>query len=159
MALKFSDIFNTSDININNPKLEEVFNKTKDMAEAVSKKSAEHIEISRKKIECIDAKAKLAKLFEKYGQLQYNIYIGESVNPDELESLVSRISGIKEKIDSLSKEIEIAKSQFNEAVSNATKKTKDVFQREFDKMNNTDADVSAQIDNQVDVTEFFEQEE
>lgn len=159
MALKFSDIFNTNDININNPKLEEVFNKTKDMAETVSKKSAEHLEISRKKIECIDAKAKLAKAFEKYGQLQYSVYIGETVDPDELESIASRISIIKEKIDSLTKEIEIAKAQFNEAVSAATKKTKDAFQKEFDKMNNTDTDFSADEDNQVDVTEFIEQEE
>lgn len=155
MALKFSDIFNTNDININNAKLEEVFNKTKDMAETVGKKSAEHLEISRKRIECIDAKAKLAKLFEKYGELQYNISIGEDVDSAELDSLVLRITEIKEKISALTLEIETAKTQFNEAVSTATKKTRDVIQKEFEKMNKVDI----QDEEQLDVSEFLEEDE
>ncbi len=155
MALKFSDIFNTNDININNAKLEEVFNKTKDMAETVGKKSAEHLEISRKRIECIDAKAKLAKLFEKYGELQYNISIGEEVDSAELDSLVLRITEIKEKISALTLEIETAKTQFNEAVSTATKKTRDVIQKEFEKMNKVDI----QDEEQLDVSEFLEEDE
>ncbi len=155
MALKFSDIFNTNDININNAKLEEVFNKTKDMAETVGKKSAEHLEISRKRIECIDAKAKLAKLFEKYGELQYNICIGEDVDSAELDSLVLRITEIKEKISALTLEIETAKTQFNEAVSTATKKTRDVIQKEFEKMNKVDI----QDEEQLDVSEFLEEDE
>lgn len=155
MALKFSDIFNTNDININNAKLEEVFNKTKDMAETVGKKSAEHLEISRKRIECIDAKAKLAKLFEKYGELQYNISIGEDVDSAELGSLVLRITEIKEKISALTLEIETAKTQFNEAVSTATKKTRDVIQKEFEKMNKVDI----QDEEQLDVSEFLEEDE
>lgn len=155
MALKFSDIFNTNDININNAKLEEVFNKTKDMAETVGKKSAEHLEISRKRIECIDAKAKLAKLFEKYGELQYNISIGEDVDSAELDSLVLRITEIKEKISALTLEIETAKTQFNEAVSTATKKTRDVIQKEFEKMNKVDI----QDEEQLDVSEFLVEDE
>ena len=54
MAIKFGDVFNTSDLNINNPKLEEMLNKTKNAAEVFGKKSAERIEISKKKIELFD---------------------------------------------------------------------------------------------------------
>lgn len=142
MAMKFSDIFGTNDL-MNNPKLEEVFNKTRDMAETVSKKSAEHLEMSRKKIECLDAKTKLSRLFEKYGELQYNSYIGEEVNPSELEDVANRIALLKEKIELLTIEIEEAKMQFNEAVASATKKTRDAFQKEFDKMNKTEVTVEA----------------
>lgn len=156
MALKFSDIFNTSDININNPKIEEMLNKTKDVAEMVGKKSAEHIEISRKKIECIDAKAKLAKAYEKYGQLQYNAVCGEDVELSEIESVALRITELKEKIDFLNSEIEAAKSEFNEKVSAATKKTKEAFKKEFDK---SSGQASTPSDDEIDVTEFIEQEE
>lgn len=142
MAMKFSDIFGTNDL-MNNPKLEEVFNKTRDMAETVSKKSAEHLEMSRKKVECLDAKTKLSRLFEKYGELQYNSYIGEEVNQSELEDVANRIALLKEKIELLTIEIEEAKLQFNEAVSSATKKTRDAFQKEFDKMNKTEVTVEA----------------
>lgn len=142
MAMKFSDIFGTNDL-MNNPKLEEVFNKTRDMAETVSKKSAEHLEMSRKKVECLDAKTKLSRLFEKYGELQYNSYIGEEVNQSELEDVANRIASLKEKIELLTIEIEEAKLQFNEAVASATKKTRDAFQKEFDKMNKTEVTVEA----------------
>lgn len=149
MAMKFSDIFGTNDL-MNNPKLEEVFNKTRDMAETVSKKSAEHLEMSRKKVECLDAKTKLSRLFEKYGEMQYNSYIGEEVNQSELEDVANRIASLKEKIDLLTIEIEEAKLQFNEAVASATKKTRDAFQKEFDKMNKTEVTVEA---DDVEVTD------
>ena len=47
MTIKFSDIFSSVD----DKRIEEVFNKTRDVAEVVGKKSAERIELSRKKVE------------------------------------------------------------------------------------------------------------
>lgn len=38
MAIKLSDLFGSMDEAFNNPKLEEMFNKTKDVAENMSKK-------------------------------------------------------------------------------------------------------------------------
>lgn len=152
MAIKFSDIFaNANNDIINNPKLEEFFSKTRDMAEAVGKKSAEHLELSRKRIEYLDAKTKLSRLYEKFGRMQYHAYIGETVDQNELDSVADRIAVLKEKADALNQEIEAAKAQFNDAVSTATKKTKDAFQKEFDKMNNT-AEVSVTAD-EVDVSQ------
>lgn len=149
MAIKFGDLFG-GDININNPKLEEVFNKTKDMAESFGKKSAEHLELSRKRVEYLDAKTKLSKLFEKYGELQYNAFIGDAVDQSELGDIANRIAALKEKIEFLSIEIEESKAQFSDAVANATKKTRDAFQKEFDKMNKNEVNVTPE---EVDVTE------
>ena len=70
MSIKLSELFGSMDEAFNNQKLEEMFNKTKDVAENMSKKSAERLEISRKKVELLDAKAKLSKLYEKFGKLQ-----------------------------------------------------------------------------------------
>lgn len=156
MALKFSDIFGNTDVTINNQKLEEVFNKTRDMAENVGKKSVERLEISRKKVEYLDAKTKLAKLYEKYGEMQYNSFIGETVDSEELENIAQRIAGLREKIELLSDEIEQAKAEFNEAVAAATKKTRDAFQKEFDKKAKNEVTVEA---DGLDVTEAETEEE
>lgn len=150
MAIKLSDIFGSADLNINNQKLEEMFNKTKDMAETVSKKSAERLEMSRKMIECLDAKTKLSKLYEKYGEMQYNSFIGEEIDSVELEGIANRIADLKEKIDELNSEIDEAKVEFSEAVVNATKKTRDAFQKEFDKMNKPEVTVEPE---EVEITE------
>lgn len=143
MAIKFGDFFSGSEININNEKLEEVFSKTKDAAEMFGRKSAEHLEISRKRVECLDAKTKLSKLYEKFGKIQYEAMIGIESDPEEIEDIVNRITMLKDKIDLLSAEIEEAKAQFNDAVANATKKTRDVFQREFDRKSNNEVTVDA----------------
>ncbi len=143
MAIKFGDFFSGSEININNEKLEEVFSKTKDAAEIFGRKSAEHLEISRKKVECLDAKTKLSKLYEKFGKIQYEAMIGIESNSEEIEDIVNRITVLKDKIDLLSAEIEEAKAQFNDAVVNATKKTRDAFQREFDRKSNNEVTVDA----------------
>lgn len=138
MSIKLSDIFGSADININNQKIEEVFNRTRDVAETVGKKSAERLEISRKMIESLDAKAKLCKLYEKFGEMQYKNYIGEEIDMVELEGTAIRITDLKEKIDELGAELDEAKTEFSEAVASATKKTRDAFQKEFDKMSKSE---------------------
>lgn len=50
MSIKLSELFGSMDEAFNNQKLEEMFNKTKDVAENMSKKSAERLEISRKRL-------------------------------------------------------------------------------------------------------------
>lgn len=106
MAIKLSDLFGSMDEAFNNPKLEEMFNKTKDVAENMSKKSAERLEISRKKVELLDAKAKLAKLYEKFGKLNYAKYIGDEISEDEIKDCANAIADNKEKIELYTAEIE-----------------------------------------------------
>lgn len=144
MAIKFSDIFNANDINMNNQKLEEVLSKTKTVAETFGKKSAEHLEVSRKKVEILDAKTKLSRAYEKYGEMQYNALIGIEPNQQMLDDTEVKISQYREKIALLSEEVERAKAEFNEAVATATKKTRDAFQKEFDKMNKNEITVEPQ---------------
>lgn len=149
MAIKFSDIFNANDINMNNQKLEEVLSKTKTVAETFGKKSAEHLEVSRKKVEILDAKTKLSRAYEKYGEMQYNALIGIEPNQQMLDDTEVKISQYREKIALLSEEVERAKAEFNEAVATATKKTRDAFQKEFDKMNKNEITVEPQNEEKV----------
>lgn len=127
MAIKLSELFGSMDEAFNNQKLKEMFNKTKDVAENMSKKSAERLEISRKKVELLDAKAKLSKLYEKFGKLQYLKYIGEEVSDEEITDCANAIADNKEKIQLYTAEIEKAKAEFNESMANMAKKTKEAF--------------------------------
>lgn len=127
MAIKLSELFGSMDEAFNNQKLEEMFNKTKDVAENMSKKSAERLEISRKKVELLDDKAKLSKLYEKFGKLQYLKYIGEEVSDEEITDCANAIADNKEKIQLYTAEIEKAKAEFNESMANMAKKTKEAF--------------------------------
>lgn len=127
MSIKLSELFGSMDEAFNNPKLEEMFNKTKDVAENMSKKSAERLEISRKKVELLDAKAKLSKFYEKFGKLQYLKYIGEEVSDEEITDCANAIAYNKEKIQLYTAEIEKAKAEFNESMANMAKKTKEAF--------------------------------
>lgn len=127
MSIKLSELFGSMDEAFNNQKLEEMFNKTKDVAENMSKKSAERLEISRKKVELLDAKAKLSKLYEKFGKLQYLKYIGEEVSDEEITDCANAIADNKEKIQLYTAEIEKAKAEFNESMANMAKKAKEAF--------------------------------
>ncbi len=90
-----------------NVNLEDVLQKTR----AYAKKSAEAIEISRKRIEFIDAKAKLSKAYESFGKLQYNAHEGEEISLDEVEKLVDEITLLKNRMQFLEDEIDAFKDQ------------------------------------------------
>lgn len=142
MAGIFSDLLSS-----NNPKLDELLTKTRDVAETVSKKSAEHLDFSRKRIELLDVKSKQSKLFEKFGELQYNVYIGNEVDEAELAQLADKITLNKERIALLNEEIEASKAKFADSVQ----RTKEAFQKEMER--------AAAPKTEVDVTEFFESED
>lgn len=109
----FNDVINSVDEAINNAKkngsIDEVINKTKEYA----KKSAQAIEISRKRIELLDTKTKLAKAYEKYGKQQFALYEGKEVNQDELNTSCEEIVMLKSQSEFLEAEIEA----FKEAVA------------------------------------------
>lgn len=125
----FNDVINSVDEAINNakknPNIEEMLNKTK----AYAKKSAEAIEISRKKIELLDAKTKLSKAFEKYGRLQFDFFNGEEVDDIKLNSCTDEIIMLKSQAEFLEQDIEAFKASVAaevDAVMNNTKKSEDV---------------------------------
>ncbi|MBE6720809.1 MAG: hypothetical protein E7571_09210 [Ruminococcaceae bacterium] len=96
---------------------EEVLTRTKSYASKATKKSAERLEISRKKIELLDSKTKLAKAYEKYGALQYQAHLGEEVDSDATEGALQEIQLQKTRADLLEKEIAELRRIFLEGLS------------------------------------------
>lgn len=95
---------------------EEILAKTKLYAEDAAKKSAERIEISKKKIELLDSKTKLAKAYERFGKLQYAIIEGETVDEDEVNSCIEEIQLQKSRTELFEAEIEKMKAAFAESL-------------------------------------------
>ena len=85
------------------------FQKQKNVSEVLNKKGSAYLELSRKRIEYMDAKSKLAKAYEKFGKLQYSAYIGEEVNEDEYAAAVADIAAYRERLDALASELDDAK--------------------------------------------------
>ena len=83
----FDDVLNSAKTG----NFEEVLTKTKTYAEDAAKKSAERLEISKKKIELLDSKTKLVKAYENYGRLQYALVEGDEVSPEELKTVEEEI--------------------------------------------------------------------
>ena len=137
MAFKFGD----TEININNPKLEEMLNKTRGVAESLGKRSAEGIELSKKKIEAHHAKAKLVKLYEKFGELQYNGYIGEEIDDSQLAGIAAEISAVKDKLDLLNDEVEQLKVKLSTSVADMAQKTREAFQKDTDTESAEEAEI------------------
>lgn len=122
---------------------EEVLTKTKIYAEDAAKKSAERLEISKKKIELLDSKTKLVKAYEKYGRLQFSAYEGNEVDPDELAAAIEEIQLQKSRSEMLDSEIEDMKSAFMDSLS---KKESKIYEREArhnPKNKDTDIEVTA----------------
>lgn len=85
---------------------DELFNKTKVVAESLNKRGAKAIDLSRKRIEFLDVKSKLAKFYEKYGKLQFELAAGEEIDEAELEVLTAQIIAHREKYASLKAELD-----------------------------------------------------
>lgn len=150
MPIKFSDLFSSGQDPFNNEKLEDVFNKTRDVAESMGKKSAERIELSRKKVELLDVKAKIARLYERYGKLQYGIRIGDEISSEVLADIENQIGVLREKIEIYTRDIEEAKAAFNESVAQAAKRTRDAFCQDSKGADGVDVTVVSDADVQVE---------
>ncbi len=103
---KFENAFSGAKIS----NIEDVFARAKTMSDSINKKSAKRLEISRKKVEYLDAKSKLAKSYEKFGSLNFEILLGNEVDEDEMEVLIAEITAYRERMSLLDKELEEAKS-------------------------------------------------
>ena len=115
----FNDVISGVDEVINSAKqgnFDEVLSKTKDYAERATKRSAERLEISRKKIELLDSKTKLSRAYEKYGRLLYSAKSGEEVSEEEIASCEANIELQKMRADMLDGEIDELRAVFTDAV-------------------------------------------
>lgn len=121
----FDDVLNSA----KNGNFDDVLLKTKSYAEDATKKTAERLEISKKKIELLDSKTKLSKAYEKYGKLQFELLEGKDISEDELAFCVDSIRLQKNRSIALDAEIEELKSLFAESIKEARSYDK-VFRRE-----------------------------
>lgn len=96
---------------------EDILAKTKIYAEDAAKKSAERLEISKKKIELLDSKTKLAKAYERFGRLQYAVMQGEDVDSDELDASLEEIQLQKSRAELFETEVEELKTAFYDSIS------------------------------------------
>lgn len=108
----FNSVFNKSN-------LEDAVKKTKVVAKDINKKSADLLEISKKKVELMDAKTKLSKSYEKYGTLQFDALLGNEIDENELDSTIAEITAYRERIDVLNGEIDGAKADNEDLRKNA----------------------------------------
>ena len=116
--------FNDFISNAKQGNFDELLNKTKNYAEKATKKSAERLEISRKKIELLDSKSKLSKAYEKYGKLVYAMSQGEDINEEELKSAEAAIELQKMRADMLDEEIAEIRRFFTDEPENSAQSVK-----------------------------------
>lgn len=121
---------------------EEVLTKTKLYAEDAAKKSAERLEISKKKIELLDSKTKLAKAYERFGKLQYAVMQGEEVDSDELEASMEEIQLQKSRAELFEAEVEELKTAFYESLSKKDVKQHDRHSRREEDNKDNDIEVN-----------------
>ena len=119
----FNEVISGVDEVIKSGNFEEVLAKTKSYAEKATKKSAERLEISRKKIELLDSKTKLSKAYEKFGRLEFARQQGEDVTDDEHKSALAQIELQKTRAEMLDKEIEDLRALFSESASRPVSET------------------------------------
>ncbi|MDE5671281.1 MAG: hypothetical protein K2I14_07485 [Eubacterium sp.] len=87
--------------NIKISNFDELFSKTKTVAESLNKKGVQAFDMSRKRLDYLDAKAKIAKLYEKYGRIQFDAFTGEDIDENELDMLTAQIITYREKLSDL----------------------------------------------------------
>lgn len=89
---------------------EEVFTITKDVAQSVGKKGTQYFEVSKKRIELMDAKSKLSKAFEQFGRLKYDELNGEEISDDDYDCAIADIRAYLITVDDIEAQIEEAKA-------------------------------------------------
>lgn len=136
---KFDDMFAGAKIS----NFDELFSKTKTVAETINKKSSQAFDLSRKRFEYLDAKAKLSKFYEKFGQLQFKVHSGEDVDEGEIEMLIANITAYTEKAKNLKAELDEGADNtdlkreaedLKKEVIIASQEAKEVIKKQMDEM-------------------------
>lgn len=122
---------------------DELFSKTKIVAESLNKKSAKAFDLSRKRVEYLDAKAKIAKFYEKYGRLLFSLSLEEEIDENELDMLTAQITAYREKINSLKaelddnadkEELKREADELKKEVISASQEAKEVIKKQMDEV-------------------------
>lgn len=145
--------------NIKISNFDELFSKTKTIAQSLNKKGSQAFDLSRKRLDYLDAKAKLSKLYEKYGKIQFNAFVGEEIDEDELDMLTAQIVAYREKIADLKAQLEEANDnldlkrdaeELKKEVIIASQEAKEVIKKQVENARNAFNNKAAQASKQVD---------
>ena len=152
--------------NIKISNFDELFSKTKTVAESLNKKSAQAFDMSRKRLDYLDAKAKLSKLYEKFGRIQFEAFVGEEVDENELDMLTAQIITYREKLADLKTQLEEVNDttdlkreaeELKKEVIIASHEAKEVIMRQVENarnaINNKVSQTSKPSDNAFEVVE------
>ena len=152
--------------NIKISNFDELFSKTKTVAESLNKKSAQAFDMSRKRLDYLDAKAKLSKLYEKFGRIQFEAFVGEEVDENELDMLTAQIITYREKLADLQTQLEEVNDttdlkreaeELKKEVIIASHEAKEVIMRQVENarnaINNKVSQTSKPSDNAFEVAE------
>ena len=152
--------------NIKISNFDELFSKTKTVAESLNKKSAQAFDISRKRLDYLDAKAKISKLYEKFGRIQFKAFVGEEIDENELDMLTAQIITYREKLDNLKAQLEEVNDtsdlkreaeELKKEVIIASHEAKEVIKKQVENarnaINNKVSQASKSSENAVEVVE------
>ena len=138
---------------------DELFSKTKTVAESLNKKGAQAFDMSRKRLDYLDAKAKLSKLYEKYGKIQFDAFVGEEIDENDLDMITAQIITYREKLADLKVQLEEINDNsdlkreaedLKKEVIIASQEAKEVIKNVF---NNKTAQASKNVDYDLEVVE------
>lgn len=85
---------------------DDVISRTKSMAEVVSKKSAEAIEISKRKIELVDCKNRLNRAYAVLGKLEYDSIYGKGLDEAAVTNAVKEIDETAAKVRRIEEDLQ-----------------------------------------------------
>ncbi len=124
---------------------DELFNKTRIVAESINKKGAKAIDLSHKRIEYLDVKSKLSKFYEKFGMLTFSASLGEETDQGEMDMLKAQITAYREKLNTLkaqldesrnidSQELKKEAQEFKNEVISVSQEAGKVIKRQMDEV-------------------------
>ena len=95
-----------------NMNFDDMISKTKNVAEELSRRGASALEVSQKRIELLDSKSKLSRLYEDFGHMLYDAKNGHEVSDVDINVKFEEITQQKSKIEALTAELEESKKTF-----------------------------------------------
>lgn len=141
-----------------NNNFDDIINSTKKFAKAIGKKSSEYLDESKKKVEYLDAKNKLNKLYAKFGEMNYLKYIGDNISDEVIDVVANEIADCKANLVVLKENIsntadyqtavEIKKEaqQLKNSVKDVSNETKEAILGQLSDLEETVKNIKKQYD-------------
>lgn len=90
--------------------LEGFIDKAKEVCEVAGKKTAEVVEISKIKLDCVSINGEIKRLYEKLGSCIYSMVKANYENQDVIDSIIEEIDDYKAQLEILNEKLGIIKN-------------------------------------------------